>query len=369
MRVALDVTAIPPRLTGAGTYVHHLADALGRHAELELHLIARRDDAARWAPMGTVHAVAPTPRPVRLAWEQASAPALARRIGADVWHGPHYTMPVRLRRPTVVTVHDLTFFDHPEHHQRMKVPVFRRAITVAARQATALVCVSDRTADRLQSLLPVQGRVVVAPHGVDHDRFTPDGDRDEDLAALVRVGIRPPYVAYLGTIEPRKNVPGLVRAFARVQRNHPDLRLVLAGLPGWGSDDVDRAVAHARVGDAVDRVGYLDAAVVPAFLRRADAVAYPAFEEGFGLPVLEALACGAVVITSAGTVMEDVADGAAVLAPPGDDDALARAIDRAVAGDADVDARRARGPDVASRYTWAATADVHVALYRDLVVG
>src|SRR5688572_22623891 len=133
MRVALDVTAIPPRLTGAGTYVARLVDALARRDDVDLAIIARKDDADRWRHGGTVHAVAPSSRPARLAWEQVSAPSVARRIGAGVWHGPHYTKPLRVKVPTVVTVHDLTFFDHPEFHERVKVPIFRQMIRIAAR--------------------------------------------------------------------------------------------------------------------------------------------------------------------------------------------------------------------------------------------
>jgi len=365
-RVALDVTAIPPRVTGAGVYVERLADALRRRDDVDLVLVTRENDAERWRACGEVEAVAPASRPARLAWEQLSAPSVARRVNAQVWHGPHYTLPVRTSRPTVVTIHDLTFFDHPEHHERVKVPVFRTMIRLAARRADALVCVSARTAARLQELLDVRGRVVVAPHGVDHERFRPDGDTDADLAALAGAGIRPPYLAYLGTIEPRKNVPGLVRAFARVREAHPDLRLVLAGLPGWGTAEVDRIVGAAGLADGVDRPGYLDDALLAPFLRRAAAVVYPAFDEGFGLPVLEGLACGAVVVTSAGTVMEDVAGGAALLAPPGDDVALATTILRAIAGGPAVADLRARGPEVASTYTWDAAAEVHAGLYRSL---
>jgi glycosyltransferase involved in cell wall biosynthesis len=364
--VALDVTAIPRRLTGAGVYVDRLAEALSRRDDVDLALVTRKDDAERWSAYGTVHAVAPNTRPTRLAWEQTSAPRFAKTAGFAVWHGPHYTMPLRLTLPTVVTIHDLTFFDHPEHHERVKVPIFRSMIRSAAKHADVLVCVSDRTAARLRQLVEVRGRVEVVPHGVDHARFHPGGDDDADRAALAAVGIRPPYLAYLGTIEPRKNVPGLVRAFARVRDAHPDLRLVLAGLAGWGSDEVERIIGGAGVATAVDRPGYVADAVLPAFLRQAAAVVYPAFEEGFGLPVLESLACGAVVVTSAGTVMEDVADGAALLAPPGDDVALARAILRALADGDEVARLRAAGPAVAAPYTWDAAAAAHAALYRSL---
>ena len=366
MTVALDVTAIPPRLTGAGTYVARLVDALARRGDVDLAIVARTNDADRWRHGGAVHAVAPSSRPARLVWEQVLAPSIARRVGADVWHGPHYTMPLRVPLPTVVTVHDLTFFDHPEFHERVKVPIFRQMIRIAARRADVVVCVSDRTAARMRDLLDVRARIEVVPHGVDHDRFRPGGDDAADLAALAAVGIRPPYLAYLGTIEPRKNVPGLVRAFGRVRDAHPDLRLVLAGLPGWGTDEVDRIVGGAGVADSVDRPGYVADAILPAFLRQAVAVAYPAFEEGFGLPVLEGLACGAVVVTSAGTVMEDVADGAALLAPPGDDVALARAILRAIDDEAEVARLRVAGPAVSARYTWDAAAAAHAELYRSL---
>lgn len=366
VRVALDVSAIPSRLTGAGTYVSMLATALGHRDDIDLQLVARRGDGSRWRHAGSVHEAAPGPRPARLAWEQVGAPALARRIGAGVWHGPHYTMPLRIGVPAVVTIHDLTFFDHPEHHERAKVPVFRTMIRVAARRADALVCVSDRTAARLAELLNVRVPVVVAPHGVDHERFRPSDDAAGDLVRLADHGIRPPYIAFLGTIEPRKNVPGLVRAFARARVAHPELRLVLAGLAGWGNAEVDRVIDEQGVDAAVDRVGYLDAALLPAFLRRAAVVAYPAFDEGFGLPVLEALACGALVVTSAGTVMDDVAAGAALLAPPGDDGALADLLLQALAGGAEVERMRATGPAVAAPYTWEATAGRHAALYRDL---
>lgn len=367
MTIAIDVTAIPPKLTGAGIYVAKLVEALDRRDDLALALVSRRDDGARWralAPRAAVHPLAPGPRPLRLAWEQTSAPGVARKIGATVWHGPHYTMPLRAGVPTVVTVHDLTFFDHPEWHERSKVAVFRRMIRSAAKRADAVVCVSERTALRLREIVDVRGEVAVVPHGVDHTRFKPTSDAGADLAAIAPLGVRSPYLFFVGTIEPRKNIPGLIRAFARVQEAHPDLRLVLAGLRGWGNAEVDRVLAGAGVGNAVDQLGYVSDEQLPALLRRAAAVVYPAFEEGFGLPVLEGLACGAVVVTSAGTVMEDVAAGAALLAPPGDDVALARTLLRAL--DSDVAPLRAAGPVVAARYTWEAAAAAHADLYRRL---
>jgi glycosyltransferase involved in cell wall biosynthesis len=335
--------------------------------------VARRDDGARWnalAPAASVSAIVPTSRPSRLAWEQARGPSVAGRLAADVWHGPHYTMPLALPStrdhvPAVVTIHDLTFFDHPEWHEPWKVRYFRTMIRASVHRASVLVCVSQTTADRLQDLLAPRVPVVVAPHGIDTERFRPashpgltDGrdERDEDGARLESLGIRMPFVAFVGTVEPRKNIVGLIRAMETLPS---DTTLVLAGQDGWGTHEVDAAVS--RSSRKVVRLGYVDDDVVPMLYRQASAVAYPALAEGFGLPALEALACGARLVTTAGTSMEEIVGTAALLVPPGDDGALADALRQAVAG---IGPDPAQGPAVAARFTWEASADRHLEAYR-----
>jgi glycosyltransferase involved in cell wall biosynthesis len=306
-----------------------------------------------------------------LAWEQLVLPSSVDRWSLDVYHGPHYTMPQRARVPKVVTVHDCTYFDHPEWHERSKAVFFRRAISVAARRADAIVCVSAVTEARLRAVCDVQAPVVVAPHGVDLTRFRADAD-EGDAPVLRSIGVDPerPFVAFLGTIEPRKGVAPLVRAFDRVADRHPDAVLVLAGQPGWGGEEVVRSVGAARARSRITRLGYVPDRTVPPLLRRATVVAYPSLEEGFGLPALEALACGAPLITTAGSAMAEVAGDAAVLVPAGDEPALAAAIDDALAGggiDDPAAARRRRGIERAAGYTWAASADRHLAAYRTAV--
>ena len=368
-RVVLDVSAIPARPAGAGVYVVQLVRALGAARAVDLTLVARRDDGPRWqalAPDADVVAAAPGPRPVRLAWEQAWPVASGGRLGAAVWHGPHYTLPLWLRLPRVVTVHDLTFFDNPEWHERAKVAYFTRMIRASVGRAAAVVCVSDRTAARLRELLAPTAAVTAIPHGVDHQRFTPTGAAGAagDLELLAAHGIRPPFVAFHGTLEPRKAVPGLVRAFTAVAAGHPEVSLVLAGRPGWGAEEVEAAVAASAVADRIVRPGYVDDAVVPALLRLASATVYAPFAEGFGLPALEALACGAALITTEGTPMADVAGGAALCVPAGDEAALADALEATLAGGPEVARRRALGPSVAAPWTWARCAASHAEVYR-----
>ena len=362
--VALDVSAVPAQPAGAGVYVLRLVEALAAAGGVDLELVAAVGDRRRWehaAPDARVHAVAPGRRPVRLAWEQAQAPALARRLGG-LWHGPHYTMPLRANVPTVVTIHDLTFYDHPEWHERAKVMYFRRMIRESAERADTLVCVSEYTADRLRALLAPTVPVEVITHGVDHRRFRPE--EEDDLARLATLGVKPPFVAFTGTLEPRKNVPALVRAMARLAPTHPELQLVLAGHRGWGGAEVDAAVTTSGLEERVINLGYVDEVVLPARYRQAAAVAYPSLEEGFGLPALEALACGAAVVTSSGSAMEEVTNGASVLVKPGNEEALNAAIEAVVAGGPNVEVLRKMGPEVAEGHTWARAAEHQIEVYR-----
>jgi glycosyltransferase involved in cell wall biosynthesis len=368
VRLLLDVSAVPARPVGAGVYTVQLVRGLAGHDDLDLHLLTRRDDATRWsdfAPKAAIHAEVPERRPTRLAWEQVRAPALATRLGIDVWHGPHYTMPVRLPVPAVVTVHDLTFFDHPEWHERSKVAFFTPMLRVSARRAAALIAVSQHTADRLRAVLDPEAPVVVVPHGVDHERFRPGtlGDTD-DLARLRSLGIRPPYLAFAATLEPRKDIPTLIDAFAHIARDHPDLRLVIAGRDGWGASAVRDAAAASGMTTRILRSGWLPGPALPAFFRQAEAVVYPSLEEGFGLPALEALACGAALITTTGSAMAEVVGDAALLVEPGATDALAATLARVLDDPELANRLRRAGPVQARPFTWTASIGRHLAAYR-----
>ncbi len=368
IRLSLDVSAVPTKPAGAGRYTIELVAALGRRDDVSIELVTRQQDSARWeasAPRAHVVAAAPERRPLRLAWEQVRLPRLLKRLDTDLHHSPHYTMPESASLPRVVTLHDFSFFDNPEWYERVKVTWLRRATRVAMSHADAVICVSQTIADRLAKLSPKSTETMkVIPNGVDLDRFCPSDEGD--AARLSSLGVKQPYVAFVGTLEPRKDVPTLVRAFDRLASSHPDLSLVLAGAPGWGAKAVDQAVAEAQHGSRVMRLGYLNHEAVPVLLRQAAAVAYPSLSEGFGLPALEALASGAPLVTTTGSAMEEVAAGAALLVEPGDTDGLAGTLDMLVRGDAGLAARRQCGFSVAARHTWEASADAHVAVYRSI---
>ncbi len=362
MRVALDVSAVPAQLTGAGRYVVEIAKRLPQSGP-DVTLVSRRGDEERWRDWSAAPVVGlvPTGRAARLWYEAWRLGTSEVARAANVWHGPHYTMPHRGATPSVVTIHDLTFFTHPQWHERAKVAYFQRAIRYSAMNAAALIAVSDVTARLIDELLPGHSPVVTAPHGVDLAAFSLAGDDD---AAFERAGLTSDaaYVLFVGTLEPRKGLDVLIDAFDEVARDRPELELWIAGKAGWG--ETPEVVRRAGSRQRIRRLGYVDQSVLPALMRRARCVAYPSWAEGFGLPVLEALACGGVVVTSAGTVMEEVAGGHALLAEAGDVTSLAAAL--AAADDLDAAARAARAPGArrhAERYTWEASVSRHLEAY------
>ena len=367
MRLALDVSAVPAQPAGAGRYVVELASRVA-NAECELTLVSQVGDAERWrrwSPKAHVVDVVPRARPSRLLYE-AVALGRSSKISADVWHGPHYTMPRRRTRPTVVTICDLTFFTNPEWHERSKVLFFQRAIRYAAQQADALISISETTTSLLREIAQPTAPITTIPLGVDLGRFTlATGTND----ALTTHGLPSdvPYFFFLGTFEPRKGLDLLLEAFTLVANDDSEVELWLAGQAGWGTDGVAQQIAEHPFTDRIRRLGYVDDARVPTLMRSSRAVCYPSRGEGFGLPVLEALACGAQVITSADTVMQEVAGTTARLVPVGDVTVLATEMAstaRSTAGERMDVARRAR--QRAEEFSWERTVVAHRALYTSL---
>jgi len=377
LSLSLDVSAVPANPAGAGRYTVALADALLRRDDVALELISRRSDSDRWHALGQqglslrVAPLVPNSRFLRLAYEQMRLGAALSGRGNRVHHSPHYTMPEHAKIPVVVTIHDCTFFDHPEWHERLKVPVFRRAITVACKRAAVLICVSQTTKDRLVTLLSPSVPIVVAPHGVDHNRFSPDEPTlGADRAALSSLGIAPTtrYIFYLGTLEPRKGVDHLLDAFSSLADDDGEVALVLAGQPGWRGEAIDAAFTRAqRHRSRIFNLGYVPDDAVPALLRNAQVVAYPSLEEGYGLPALEALACGAPLVTTKGTAMAEFAGSVATLVAPNDTYDLAAGLAAVLAQDESDPKRgaaRAQGLEIARGRTWAEAAEAHMGAYR-----
>ena len=366
-RVLVDATAVPADRGALGRYVDGLVCALGA-AGADLVVACQRADEEKYARLvpGALIVAGPPAiahRPARLAWEQSGLPLVAQQVGADVIHAPHYSMPVRPGVPVVVTIHDLTFFTEPDAHSPVTATFYKSAIRTTARRATRLIVPSKATRDELVRALGADPtKIDVAYHGVDHAMF------HEPAEAKVRhvsdrLGLHgKPYVAYLGTLEPRKNVPALINGWSEAVADLSEPpALVLAGGSGW-SEEVDDAVANVPAHLRLVRPGYLHFTDLPGFLGGALVVAFPSRGEGFGLPVLEAMASGAPVLTTYRTSLPEVGGDAVAYTEP-DADSIRTSL-RALLDDPD---RRqslgAAGHKRALEFTWAASAEAHMASY------
>jgi glycosyltransferase involved in cell wall biosynthesis len=366
-RVLIDATAVPADRGALGRYVDGLVSALDA-AGADLAVACQRADEERYGRLvPSARVVAGPPaiahRPARLAWEQSGLPLVAQQVEAAVIHSPHYSMPLRPNKPVVVTVHDLTFFTEPDAHSPVIATFYKAAIRTSARRATRLIVPSKATRDELVRVLAADPtRIDVAYHGVDHKLF--HRPTEAQLRQVSdRLGLHGrSYVAYLGTLEPRKNVPALISGWAAVadQMSDPPA-LVLAGASGW-SEEVDEAVAAVPAHLHLVRPGYLHFSDLPGFFGGALVVAFPSTGEGFGLPALEAMACGAPVLTTHRTALPEVGGDAVAYTEP-DPDSIKQALQALLA---DPERRTALGEAGYSRameFTWASSAEAHMISY------
>ena len=366
-RVLLDATAIPAQRGGVGRYVDNLAAALDQ-AGAALTIVCQQRDAATFDKLAPRSRIVPAAeelhnRSARLAWEQTTLWRLAKRLPVDVIHSPHYTMPLTAGVPVVTTLHDATFFSDRGLHLGVKGRFFRAWTRTSLRRAAACIVPSRATADELVRYAHARrGSLVVAHLGVDLDRFCPPTAAEIELLRAHLSLDAAGWIAFLGTLEPRKNVPALVRAFSRtcVDRLEPPA-LVLAGSPGWDSA-IDSALAAVPVGLRVVRAGHLPIDLLPGLLGGALVVCYPSLGEGFGLPVLEAMACGAAVLTTRRLALPEVGGAAVAYSGTGAGDIAAE-----LTSLLDDPARRAQLHAAAvlraGKFTWAATAAAHQRVY------
>jgi glycosyltransferase involved in cell wall biosynthesis len=308
----------------------------------------------------------PSDRPAaRIVWEQAVQPLLLRRLCPDVLHGLSYALPLAHVGAMVVTVLDLSFLRFPEYFNRGNRIYLSAMTRLAVRRARRVIAISEFTRTEIVRLLGVSPeRVAVVHCGVD-ERFRPVRDPAVLEAFRRERGLPERFILYLGTIEPRKNLERLLDAYARVRRHLPH-KLVLAGGRGWKAEGVYARIAALDLERDVLLPGYVPMEEQPLWYNGADVYVYPSLYEGFGLPPLEAMACGTPVVAARAASLPEVLGDAAVLVDPLSVDALSEALLR-VASDADL--RRTLGLAGVARaehFTWTRTALQTLEVYRQV---
>jgi glycosyltransferase involved in cell wall biosynthesis len=367
MRIAFDGTTLTAGRTGVGYYSEHLLQHLAREVEAsgdELVVISNK-------PLTTEH---PLPHhvvvhesdrfPMRVAWMQGMAARVLDRIGADVAHFTNGMMPVSASPPCVVTVHDMSLRLYPWCHPLRRIVINRPLQLVSIHRADAIVTVSHSTRRDLLRLHRVPADRVCVVHEAASDVFRPMSD-DAALAALrARLDLPERFALYVGTVEPRKNLGRLVDAFAEARAQGVPHHLVCAGPYGWRSRGLADRIARLGLTPYVHFLGYQRFETLPALYNLSEFFVFPSLYEGFGLPVVEAMACGTPVLTSNSSSMVEIAADAALAVDPLDTGALAAAIAR-LATDDDLRAGLSTaGLARAAAFSWSQAARDMLQVYR-----
>ncbi len=362
--ILLDATAISAQRGGVGRYVEELARQAAV-AGAPVVVVCQPRDEPVFASFDCDLVVAPSyvqSVPLRFMWEQFGLPALARRLGATVIHSPHYTFPLVTSIRRVVTVHDLTFWSYPERHSLLKRTFFRWWISASARRQLDVIVPSRATGNEYERVAHAdRGRITVAYHGVDTATFHPP--TASEVTGFTRRHDVGEWVAFLGTIEPRKNLVPLIEGFrVAVAESTPRPALLLAGAPGWDHSVTAAIDSAVRDGFDVRHLGYVPVEELSAFLGGALVVAYPSEGEGFGLPVLEAMSCGAPVLTTRSLSLPEVGGDAVAYT-----DTTAEAIGAALSALIEDPARRVKlsrsATDRAAEFTWSSCVSAHRAVW------
>jgi glycosyltransferase involved in cell wall biosynthesis len=367
MRIAFDGTTLTPGRTGVGYYTEHLLHHLAREVEAsgdELIVVSNQPIDSSVSLPAHVQVHDRRRFPLRIGWIQLYAARVLDDIGADVAHFTNGMVPLGTRAARVVTVHDMSLRLYPWCHPARRLVINRPLLSVAIRVADTIVTVSNSARSDLLRLHGVTPDRVVVAHEAAAPQFRPMADPVRRARIRTRYALPEQFALYVGAIEPRKNLPRLMAAFAAARAQGVGHELVCVGPYGWSSRDLYAEVDRLGLGQVVHFTGYLPLEDLPVVYSLADFFVFPSIYEGFGLPVIEAMACGTPVITANTSSLAEIASGAALTVDPTSTEALAAAI---VELAKDPDRRHAlatRGLARARQFSWARTAKEMLGLYR-----
>lgn len=372
MRIGIDATALPPHPVGAGNYIIQLIRAFARiKVNDEFVIFAQQrgqalislpeNDSFEWIILEDINPLS------RLIWEQTLFPQLIKKSGVDLLHSMHYTRPVKLPCASVVTFHDMTFFLYPELHTRAKRLFFPLAIRASARQADALTAVSENTRQDAIRILGISPEKITATQlGVD-PAFRPINDAGFKRVIAEKYDLPERFILYVGLLEPRKNLPMLIRAYKRLIDGGENFKLVLVGRYGWRYGELLRQINNLDLEGMVHFTGYVSQEDLPLVYNLSSLFVYPTLYEGFGLPALEAMASGVPVITTDVSSLPEIVGEAGILVPANNVEALYGAM-IAVLGDEDLRRKMInKGIQRAAKFTWEQTAKLTFQVYQQVM--
>ncbi|MBN2464188.1 glycosyltransferase family 4 protein [candidate division WOR-3 bacterium] len=377
LRIALDARRLNGLKRGVGQYVFQLACHLPQIAhEAEFLLLVDRPLGHSDVPAGCREVVVGRPFTTRsqsvsgvlpkirsFFWMNTLVPRALVREGADLLHATNFAVPARIGCPCVVTIHDLIYARAPGAFEPLYENYLRLAVPAAVRSSRHVIAVSGATKEDLVELTGLRpGQVTVIPHGVGDEYRVRTGE--ELQCAKQRLGLPDRFILHVGAVERRKRIDALLDATAPLLKAGLIDSVVLAGEEGHGANEVRRAAVELGVKSQVRYLGYVPQELLPALYGLAQVLSLVSTYEGFGMPVLESMACGTPVITSNVSSLPEVAGDAAITVSPGDVQGLRRALARLLIDASLRDDLRRRGLARAREFSWESTAAGHLAVYR-----
>lgn len=371
MRIAFDGTTLRPARTGVGYYTEHLLHHLATEsADDEIIVISNRPLDTTSPLPSNVRVVSSSSHLPRLVWMQAIAPRLLRRLGVDVAHFTNGMVPLAASVPTVVTIHDMSLTMFPRYHPPRRVLLNRPLVDVAARRADAIITVSESAKRDIVRLYGSQSERIHVVHEAAAPSFQPIRAQAVLDRVRHRYDLAKRFVLYVGTIEPRKNLPKLIEGFAR-RRQSGELshQLVCAGPYGWLSRDIEDLIDRLKIEQSVRFTGYVPFDDLAALYSLAEMFVFPSLYEGFGLPVIEAMACGTPVITGHVAALAEVGGNAVEQVGHLDAESLGDAMVRLAGNPRRREELTALGLQRAHTFSWQRAARETLKVYRLAVNG
>jgi glycosyltransferase involved in cell wall biosynthesis len=368
MRFGLDGIPLREKKSGIGHYTLELARALAALApEHEFEVVSPSPFPTTFTPAPNLHFIDAHARGLRRRyWWPVGLPLYCRSASFALFHGTNFDLPYWTNCPTVLTIHDLSLLLFPQTHEEHLVRRARRVLPLMVRKATAIITPSETVKRELCEHLGVSGDKVFAIPEAARVCFYP-APASETEPVRQRLGIQPEFLLFVGTVEPRKNLLTLARAFGRIAKTHARIQLVIAGQKGWLSDDLMAYLEGSEIHDRVLFTGHLSDDDLRALYSGCRVFVYPSLYEGFGLPLLEAMACGAPVVTSnVGSIVETVGPTAWLISPT-DANELAQAITSLLDDAREREHRSALGIEHAKNFSWDRTAAATWEVYQQVL--
>ncbi len=372
MNIAINTLAFNRTKTGMGNYIVHLVDEITKLDKTITYIIVVHKATRSFFPYGRSnirYIVMPSflrNNLLRLGFEQFLLPILLIFWKVDVYHNPGFSLPLICPAKKIITIADMTFFSHGEYHTFFKKKYFKIMIPWATRTADAVLAISTNTKMDLLNYVHVpDDKIITTLLGVDNT-FVAVNYRKAKKYLQERYNISGDYFLFIGMLEPRKNITGLIQAFAKIYGKNPTSKLVIVGKKGWMYEDIFRMVEKEKLENSVVFTGFIPDKDLPLFYSAALAFVYPSFYEGFGIPVIEAMACGCPVITSNISSLREIAKGAAILVDPKNQEELIAAMDYLITNKKVREELILLGLERAQQFNWKETAVKTLKVYKSL---